>query len=60
MNQNYITGQASLARFIHAKEILLQETSEGCQPLKLTSITTMVNIAYQDIANEKINVPKTE
>lgn len=53
MNQNYVTGQASLARFIHAKEILLQKTPEGYQPLKLTSITTLVNIVYKDISNER-------
>lgn len=60
MNQNYITGQASLARFIHAKEILLQKTSKGYQPLKLTSITTLVNIVYQEIAHEEKHPRKTE
>lgn len=53
MNQDSLTGQAALARFIHAKEILLQKVGETYLPLKLTSITTIVNIVWKELEHEE-------
>lgn len=55
MNQHFLTGQAALARFIHAKEILLQKVGETYLPLKLNSIITLVNIVWKELEYEERN-----
>lgn len=55
INQHFLTGQAALARFIHAKEILLQKVGETYLPLKLNSIITLVNIVWKELEYEERN-----
>lgn len=53
MDQDFETGQATLARFIEEKKLLLCERKGKLEPLSIKSIIVELNTVWKDILSDR-------